>query len=79
MSQEGGNVLGPVTDGVAHATQKSSALAVQGHARVGDRRIDSADALIAAIRSQRPGDEVTLTYVRGGQEQTVTVTLGSDG
>ncbi len=46
--------------------------------RVGDRTVDSADALIAAIRSHRPGDEVTLTYLRDGQESTATVTLGSD-
>jgi putative serine protease PepD len=46
--------------------------------KVGDRVTDSADALIAAIRSHRPGDEVTLTYRRGGEESTVTVTLDSD-
>jgi putative serine protease PepD len=45
---------------------------------VGDRRVDGADSLIAAIRSHRPGDEVSLTYLRGGAESTVTVTLGSD-
>ncbi len=46
--------------------------------KVGDREIDSADALIAAVRSHQPGDEVTLTYTRGGDSQTATVTLGSD-
>ena len=46
--------------------------------RVGDRTVDGADALIAAIRSHRPGDEVTLTYLRDGQESTAQVTLGSD-
>jgi putative serine protease PepD len=46
--------------------------------KVGDRVTDSADALIAAVRSYRPGDEVTLTYRRGGEESTVTVTLDSD-
>ncbi|HEX6935040.1 MAG TPA: trypsin-like peptidase domain-containing protein [Actinomycetes bacterium] len=47
--------------------------------RVGDRTIEDADSLIAAIRSHRPGDEVTLTYQRDGAQDTVSVTLGSDG
>jgi putative serine protease PepD len=46
--------------------------------KVGDRPVDGADSLIAAIRSHRPGDAVTLTFERGGEESTVTVTLGSD-
>jgi putative serine protease PepD len=45
---------------------------------VGDRRVDGADSLIAAIRSYRPGDEVTLTVLRGSDRSTVRVTLGSD-
>jgi len=40
--------------------------------------IDSADALIAAVRSGQPGDTATLTYVRNGQSATTTVTLESD-
>ncbi|RZI82219.1 MAG: DUF2804 family protein, partial [Rubrivivax sp.] len=35
----------PVPGGVAHATQKSPALAVQGHACVGSRRIDLSGAI----------------------------------
>ena len=46
--------------------------------KVGDRPVDSADALIAAVRSHRPGDEVVLTYQRDGDESTARVTLGSD-
>lgn len=46
--------------------------------KVGDRPIDSADALIAAVRSRSPGDKVSITYVRDGSEQTTTVRLGSD-
>ena len=46
--------------------------------KVGDRTVDSADALIAAIRSHRPGDKVVLTYTRGGSTATASVTLGSD-
>jgi putative serine protease PepD len=46
--------------------------------KVGTRPIDSADALIAAIRSYRPGDKVTLTYVQNDATKTLSVTLGSD-
>ncbi|MEO7980923.1 MAG: trypsin-like peptidase domain-containing protein [Sporichthyaceae bacterium] len=46
--------------------------------KVGDRPVDSADALIAAIRSHQAGDKVVLTYVRSGSTTTVTATLGSD-
>ena len=46
--------------------------------KVGSRTVDSADALIAAIRSHRPGDRVTLTYTDGGATKTLTVALGSD-
>jgi putative serine protease PepD len=46
--------------------------------KVGTRPIDSADALIAAIRSYRPGDKVSLTYTQGGSTKTLSVTLGSD-
>jgi putative serine protease PepD len=45
---------------------------------VGDRRIEGADDLVAAIRSLPPGDEVEVAYSRGGSQDTVTVRLGSD-
>ncbi|MFC4125790.1 S1C family serine protease [Nocardia rhizosphaerae] len=45
--------------------------------RLGDRPIDSGDALIAAVRSHQPGDTVSLTYTdeQGGNATTVEVTL----
>jgi putative serine protease PepD len=46
--------------------------------KVGTRAIDSADALIAAIRSHQPGDTITLTYTHNGKATTTQVTLGSD-
>jgi putative serine protease PepD len=46
--------------------------------KVGGRPIDSADALIAAIRTHRPGQKVQLTYVRAAKTLTTTVTLGDD-
>jgi len=46
--------------------------------KLGDRRIDSADAVVAAVRSHRPGERVTVTYVRGGQTRTADVRLVAD-
>lgn len=40
--------------------------------------IDGSESLIATVRGHRPGEQVTITYVRGGKTQTVTATLGSD-
>ncbi|MCV7191575.1 S1C family serine protease [Mycolicibacterium brumae] len=45
--------------------------------KLDDRTITTSDALVAAVRSRAPGDEVTLTYSEpGGQPQTLKVTLG---
>jgi len=46
--------------------------------KVDDHLITSSDGLVAIVRSYRPGDEVTVTYQRGGSTQTVQVTLDSD-
>lgn len=46
--------------------------------KIDDRLISSADSLVATIRSYRPGDEVTVTYVRDGETETVTLKLDSD-
>ena len=46
--------------------------------KVDDEVIDSSESLVATIRGHRPGDKVTLTYVRGGDTHTTTATLGSD-
>ncbi|TNM64256.1 PDZ domain-containing protein [Streptomyces sp. NP160] len=40
--------------------------------------VTSAESLTAQIRSRAPGDTVTLTVVRGGQQQDIKVQLGSD-
>lgn len=45
---------------------------------IDDRRITGADSLVATIRSYRPGDEVTVTWLRDGEEQQASVTLDSD-
>jgi putative serine protease PepD len=45
--------------------------------KVDEQQIASADSLVAAIRSYKPGTTVTLTYVRGGQSATAQVTLAT--
>ena len=47
--------------------------------RVDDRLIAGADSLVATVRSYRPGDEVTVTYLRDGESGTTTLELESDG
>jgi putative serine protease PepD len=45
--------------------------------KVGDTTISDATELTAAIRSHQAGDEVRLTYTRGGSTHTTTATLSS--
>ncbi|MGW5210339.1 S1C family serine protease [Streptomyces sp. NPDC004051] len=45
--------------------------------KLDDRVIDSGPTLIGEIWTHKPGDKVTLTYKRGGKEQTTELTLGS--
>jgi putative serine protease PepD len=44
---------------------------------VDDRPVTTSTELTAAVRSQAPGEEVTLTVRSGGDTRTVEVTLGS--
>ena len=46
--------------------------------KVDDDVIDGSESLIATIRGHRPGEQVTLTYVRNGDTRTAKATLGSD-
>ncbi|WP_416530697.1 S1C family serine protease [Streptomyces coelicoflavus] len=45
--------------------------------KLDDRVIDSGPTLIGEIWTHKPGDEVTVTYERGGKQHTTEVTLGS--
>ena len=70
-----GAAVAKVTDGgpAASAGLPSGVLVT----KVDDRVIGSSDALVAAVRSMSPGDNVTLTYQdASGASQTVQVTLG---
>ncbi|TDD29418.1 PDZ domain-containing protein [Kribbella turkmenica] len=68
--------LGEVTPG--GAADKAGLQAGDVVTAVDGKVIASGDALVAAVRSHRPGDEVKITIVRGGKTQTITATLGSD-
>jgi putative serine protease PepD len=46
--------------------------------KIDDRQVTDGESLIAAARSFRPGDTVTITFVRDGETQTAEITLGSD-
>jgi putative serine protease PepD len=46
--------------------------------KIDDIHITGSDSLVATVRSYRPGDEVEVTYLRDGDEETTTVTLESD-
>ena len=46
--------------------------------KVGDVPVSDYQSLVAAIRGHRPGEGVTITYVRDGETKTATATLGSD-
>ncbi|MFY9921678.1 MAG: trypsin-like peptidase domain-containing protein [Mycobacterium sp.] len=70
----GAAVADVVADGPAAAAGLPSGVVIT---KIDDRSIDGADALIAAVRSRAPGDNVTLTYTdASGASQTVRVTLG---
>src|SRR6478609_5178729 len=45
--------------------------------KIGDLNVESADALIAAVRASTPNGSTSITYTRDGQSETVNVTLGS--
>lgn len=47
--------------------------------RINDQPVSSSDALVAGIRGFRPGEKVTLTYIRDGKKADTEVTLDSDG
>jgi putative serine protease PepD len=71
---DGARIVEVTQGGAAAAAGLPSGVVVT---KVDDRVINSADALVAAVRSKAPGDKVTLTFVDpSGKSQTVEVTLG---
>lgn len=73
-SAHGAKVVQVVPGGAAAAAGLPSGVVVT---KVNDRTINSADGLVAAVRSKAPGDKITLTYLDpSGDTRTVQVTLG---
>ncbi len=73
---ETGAQIQQVTDGstaAAAGIQKGDVIVA-----LDDRQINSADSLVATIRSYRPGDSVSLSWERAGAAMEATVTLDSD-
>ena len=74
-TQASGATLSQLTAG--GGAEKAGLQAGDVVTKVDDQLVETADALVAAIRSAQPGGTVPITYIRDGQTQTVTVTLGS--
>ena len=71
---DGARIVEVTGGGAAAAAGVPSGVVVT---KVDDRVINSADALVAAVRSRATGDKLTLTYLdSAGKPQTVDVTLG---
>jgi putative serine protease PepD len=70
----GAKVVEVVPNGAAAAAGLPGGVVVT---KVDDRTVNSADALVAAVRSKAPGDKVTLTFKDpSGDTRKVQVTLG---
>lgn len=44
--------------------------------KIGDKKIETTDDVTTAIHDRKPGDKVTITYLRDGKEQKATAELG---
>jgi putative serine protease PepD len=74
-SSDGAKIVDVTSGGAAAAAGLPNNVVVT---KIDDRTINSAAALMAAVRSRAPGDKVTLTYLdNAGKPQTVEVTLGT--
>jgi putative serine protease PepD len=74
-SGDGAKIVDVTSGGAAAAAGLPNNVVVT---KIDDRTINSAAALMAAVRSRAPGDKVTLTYLdNAGKPQTVEVTLGT--
>jgi serine protease Do len=58
------------------AAEKAGLKADDVITKVGDKKIETTDDLTAAIKKQKPGDKVDVTYLRDGKEQKATAELG---
>ena len=44
--------------------------------KIGDKKIENGDGVTKAVRSHKPGDKVSITFLRDGKEQKATAELG---
>ncbi len=72
-SVDGAKIVEVTEGGAAAAAGLPSGVVVT---KVDGRVINSADALVAAVRSKAPGTKVTLTFQGSGGPETLDVTLG---
>ncbi|MBA3248925.1 MAG: trypsin-like peptidase domain-containing protein [Geodermatophilaceae bacterium] len=86
LGVEAGNYADEQTAGAQLRTVTSGGAADAAGLQAGDvivavdgRPTENVDTLIVAIRSHGPGDEVTITYLRDGEELTTTATLTPAG
>uniref|UniRef100_A0AAU2V5G6 Trypsin-like peptidase domain-containing protein n=1 Tax=Streptomyces sp. NBC_00003 TaxID=2903608 RepID=A0AAU2V5G6_9ACTN len=74
ISQQGNASQQPITPG--GPADKAGLKPGDVITKFGDMPIDSGPTLISEIWTHKPGDQVPLTFKRGGKETTVTITLG---
>jgi putative serine protease PepD len=80
-----GVVLGDADNGAAIGAVADDSPAAQAGLQAGDvvvaidgDAVSSAADLATAVRAHKPGDRVRLTVQRGGNQQTISVTLGRE-
>ena len=74
MQFEGGARVSEVTPG--SPAQRSGLRTGDVIIRIDNQPVDTAEALIVAIRAHRPGESVRLDFERAGKARQVAVTLG---
>jgi S1-C subfamily serine protease len=74
LPSDSGAVITEVTSGSA---AEDAGLRVRDViTRIGDSEVTRMEEVARAVRRHRPGDDVTVEFVRGGERREVTVTLG---
>jgi putative serine protease PepD len=74
MQFEGGARVSKVT--VGSPAQRAGLRVGDVITQINSQAVDTAEALIVAIRTHQPGESVRLNYERGGKPRQVSVTLG---
>jgi len=74
-AQRAAAVVGTVTPGSPAA--KAGLQAKDAVVAVDGRPLEGADSLVAQVRAQNPGSTIDLTVVRGGEPQTLHLTLAA--